>query len=289
MNVVEAVRSTAGEPPRKTSMTGEPAGAVTVRPDTIVVDAATGEPVAAHIDFPRPPEVEPLRGMLAGGGVTWTIGEGRLSGLRYEWASFGYRPRTPLRRQDFCSPAQLTVQFPATAAEIARVTPMIQQAFEAAMPGVYAAHRAAVADILPDWRIGGADGIWTSGVMNNTAALQYHTDSNNAPGSWSAMLTLRRAVRGGRLWVPAYNAVFDVPDRSLLIFPGAQLLHAVTPLRPARGIGDAYRWTLVWYANGSMRSCLPCREEQARARRVRTEREGRMAAGETLGRGVAKQ
>lgn len=121
------------------------------------------------------------------------------------------------------------------------------------------------------------DSHWTSGVLNRTSGLAYHTDRNNFPGTWSAMVCVRRGIRGGHLRLPAYDLVVPCSDGQVVYFPGSTILHGVTPF--TRAGDDAYRFTAVYYAVSGMRHCLPATVELLRARAARTDREDSIAEG----------
>lgn len=130
-----------------------------------------------------------------------------------------------------------------------------------------------LAAIERDWFLGESE-LWTSGVINQSSVLPYHRDSFNFP-TWSAMPVLRRGMDGGYLSVPEYDVVIACRDRYVVFFPGHDLVHGVTPMRPrARG---AYRYSIVYYALRGMKDCFTAAEETAYARVRRTERERAMA------------
>jgi hypothetical protein len=148
-------------------------------------------------------------------------------------------------------------------------------------PQIIAKDSRTLADVLPDWRIGEAK-LWTSGVVNDTAALPYHRDGFNFP-TWSAMPVLRRGVRGGYLHLPEFGLALACADSTVALFPGKLWVHGVTPLTRVRA-GDGYRISIVYYALRGMRDCRTAAEETRRAQLKRTEREAdmarRMAAGD---------
>ena len=74
------------------------------------------------------------------------------------------------------------------------------------------------------------------------------------------MLSVRRHLNGGHLFLPEYDVALAVPDSSLVMFSGQTIWHGVTPFFPTRH--DAYRYTFVWYAKAGMREC-GCREDEA--------------------------
>jgi len=145
---------------------------------------------------------------------------------------------------------------------------------EAIDPAIVSADLAELGEILPEWRIGEAR-LWTSGVVNDTAALPYHRDGFNFP-TWSAMPVMRRGVRGGLLHLPEFGVALACADSTVCLFPGRRWVHGVTPLTRARA-GDGYRISVVYYALRGMRDCRSAAEETRRAQLKRTEREAAMA------------
>lgn len=97
--------------------------------------------------------------------------------------------------------------------------------------------------VHPDYRLG--DSAWTSGIANDTVPLHYHHDRNNAPHSWSAMLCCRAGTSGGNLHIADYDAVLPVRDRDVLLFPGVDSVHGVTPI--TKRLRGGFRYTFVWY------------------------------------------
>lgn len=189
-------------------------------------------------------------------------GASRLNGMRYENRTFGTTAPSPLRQRYGCSYSQFNISYPEAYKILEQMTRMWWTLFAEYMPEDYANHKALVDDqIHPDWLIGGYG--WTSGIINNTAALPYHRDSNNIKGTVSAMLALRSRVGGGALHLPEYDLTLGIPDGSLTIFDGQDLWHGVTPLVNERP--DAYRYTIVWYTKSGVKECGCAEDEPKRA------------------------
>lgn len=196
-----------------------------------------------------------------------TTGQGRLSGIRYPSRVFGYTEPKPLRRRWAASPSLLNRDYPEVAAVIERFTEENWKAFEEHAPEDAEQHYKLVHDLIhPDWMIGGYP--WTSGVINNTAALPYHKDSGNIRSTWSAMLALRRNMAGGALHLPEYDITFGIPNGSITLFDGQGTWHGVTPMVPQRP--DAYRFTLVWYTKSGIVKCGSAAEEIVEAKKRAT-------------------
>lgn len=234
----------------------------------IFVDSETSEPVAAYLPLA---DAAPLRRALLT--IDTTGGVQRQSNYRSKSRTFGYAPRRPVTRRESCALTLLGVEDPATE----RLLESYADQFSAALldidPAIVDRDTERLGDVLPDWRIGEAK-LWTSGVINDTAALPYHRDGFNFP-TWSAMPVVRRGVRGGHLHLPEYDLVLACADSTVVYFPGKLLVHGVTPMTRVRT--DGYRFSVVYYALQGMRNCREAAEEAAYGRRRRTEREQAMA------------
>lgn len=195
-------------------------------------------------------------------------GASRLNGMRYENRVFGTTAPSPLRRRYGCSYAQFNQDYPQAYGVLEKLTKLWWQVFEREWPEKAQQHKALVDEnIHSDWLIAGVG--WTSGIINNTAALPYHRDSANVKGTISAMLCLRNRVGGGGLHLPEYDVTLGIPDGSLTIFDGQDVWHGVTPLVNERP--DGYRFTIVWYTKAGIRACGCADDEALRAARHATE------------------
>jgi hypothetical protein len=195
-------------------------------------------------------------------------GAARLSGMRYEHRTFGTSAPSPLRRRYGCSYAQFNFDYPEAYEIIERLTALCWEMFEKHMPNAYEKHKKLVDEnIHKDWLVAGVG--WTSGIINNTAALPYHRDSNNIKGTVSAMIGSRSRVGGGALHIPEYDVTFGIPDGSLTLFDGQDLWHGVTPLVNERP--DAYRYTIVWYTKSGIKACGCADDEPGRAAKKATQ------------------
>jgi hypothetical protein len=104
-------------------------------------------------------------------------------------------------------------------------------------------HLEAVKDIDDEWRLGE---LFTSSISNFNIAAPFHRDRANVKGTLNAIYTHRHNADGGCLYVPAYDACFEQPTGSLLLYPAWRDDHAVTPIVPTHDGG--YRNSLVFYA-----------------------------------------
>lgn len=189
-------------------------------------------------------------------------GSSRLNGMRYENRTFGTVAPAPLRRRYGCSYAAFNNDYPDGYGTLELMTKTAWEILEQEMPKQAEEHRRLVADAVnPDWWINATP--WTSGIINNTAALPYHRDRANIKGTLSSMLCLRSKVGGGHLDLPEYGVTLGIPDGSLTMFDGQDAWHGVTPLVNERP--DAYRFTIVWYAKSGCKTCGCAKDEAQRA------------------------
>lgn len=201
--------------------------------------------------------------------------EGRLSGIVVSHRTFGYTPPQVLRRRYACQRSAFDKEHPDSRAIIADYLTAAEHVFRTQAHEVYAETAEHVRNTIPDaWRIAGTP--WSSGIINNTAALPYHRDSNNIKGSWSAMLSARKNIEGGYLHLVDYDVYLAVPNGSISIFDGQSVLHGVTPFRPTHP--HAYRYTAVAYSRSGLKVCCPDpRGEARRAAIAATEAEDKRA------------
>jgi len=187
----------------------------------------------------------------------------RLNGMAVTHRTYGYQPPQPMRRRYACSRSQFNSTYPEAMDVLTKFCQLAEQVFRTHASSAHDDTAGKVHDkIAPAWRIAGTP--WTSGIINKTAALPYHVDKDNVPGSWSAMLAARRHVDGGLLHLADYDVYLAIPHGSITIFDGQSVVHGVTPLRL---VGPhAFRYTTVVYAKSLMSKCCPDpRKEAARA------------------------
>jgi hypothetical protein len=248
-----------------------------LRGDVKIIDADTGALVAYQAKAPEPARrsLATIRRLLPKVRYEGLTSEGRMSTIRYAHRTFGFAARQPLRRREACSITRLEQTDPELHRAIFAFTGHVEEQYARLAPDAYTAHERNVDEVvLPDWRVN--RGVFTSGIINDTAALPYHVDRNNLPGCWSVMLVVRRYMRGGYLHLPDYGVWFGCDDGHLLGFSGQDVLHGVTPFRyrtsPTR-LAQPYRYSLVWYSVAKMKMCLPPEDELAWAQAHRTDRE----------------
>jgi hypothetical protein len=246
----------------------EPADANLERP-TIVVDADTDEPALAYLPVP---DVAALRRAVLGIEFSPTGGQVRATGLRNASRTFGYGPRRPVYRREGCNPTALENDHPDAHHAVMAYATTLRAILDDVAPGIVEQAAKTMTEVTGDWKLGESE--WTSGVINQSSRLPYHTDAMNFP-VWSAMPVLRRNMAGGFLSVPEYDLVVPCRDGWAVFFPGYRLVHGVTPMRPTRPGG--YRFSLVYYALRGMQDCFTYAVEREYARTRRTEREQNIA------------
>lgn len=202
----------------------------------------------------------------------------RSRGLPSTSRVFGYLPRLTIRR-DFCTASAMAVENPREHSVICNQARLIDPYYRKANPAGYKRHKAMVEEmVLPDWRLPGS--VFTSGIANHNNPLRYHYDAGNFKGVWSAMLVAREGVDGGGLAIPELGLCFAVPDNSLLMFNGQELLHGVTPIEGTDSGG--HRYSVVFYSFEQMWRCDPLSQELDRIRNQKTAREQARVTGESL-------
>jgi hypothetical protein len=226
-----------------------------------LVDSATGEVVAAQVvaatnlAYRIAAELRAITDWNAA--ITVRGGpanEGRLSGIIVTHRTFGFVPPQPLRRRYACTGSRLDFDYPSISRAIGEFCTVAEHVFRTQATDVYEETANNVRDLIaPAWLIEGTP--WTSGIINHTAALPYHRDRNNIPGSWSAMLACRRAVDGGLLHLVDYDVWLTIPHGSITIFDGQSVVHGVSPLRLVDT--NPFRYTLVTYARSGLKVCCP--------------------------------
>lgn len=179
---------------------------------------------------------------------------------------FGYVAPKPAMKREGCSASAFWTQHPEAHAYIQAAAPILNNLLREANPA--AADQLAEAEVGEDWRL--SPGSWSSGVINHTLVLPYHYDRQNFD-VWSAMPIFRYGTTGGHLDIPAYNLTVACRNGWVLMFPGRNLLHGVTPIKRTRP--DGYRITVVYYALQGLKSCQEWALEGAATQRRRTLRE----------------
>ncbi len=236
-----------------------------VRDETLVTDAETGDPIAYYA---RMGECRDLRWAVRTVGDFNGVNRAG-SGYRTYSATFGTAPRKPVFQREGCASTAVKRDWPEQHAVLERYAVKCTHILNQVAPTAIEQCAEETAPILDDWRLS-PDTFWTSGVINRTVAMPYHTDSSNYD-VWSAMPVVRRGIRGGHLHIPEYGLVIDCRDSWAVWFPGFRLVHGVTPMTAEAA--DAYRYSVVFYSLRGMKDCATTALETERAKRMRTERE----------------
>lgn len=111
------------------------------------------------------------------------------------------------------------------------------------MPEQHKEHSVAVSSIDEKYKFGD---LFTSSISNFNISAPFHIDRANVKKTLNCIYTHRHNSKGGCLYVPDYDACFDMPTGSLLLYPAWRNVHAVTPIVPTHDGG--YRNSLVFYA-----------------------------------------
>jgi hypothetical protein len=264
VNIIEASRQPSD---RSLLYSGVPSMEATVRSPTTVIDADSG--LAALVTIPFPADLGEYR-RAARAYPIQANGTRRGGGVANASRTFGYLARSGIFRRSCCMACSGALTSPeahevisGAAGDLAGMLAELQPERAAADLALVSAH------VHSDWLMTPTSP-WSSGVLNRTSPLPYHRDRNNFP-AWSAMVVLRRGVRGGHLHVPEYNIVVECRDGDVVYFAGSDLMHGVTPMM--KTTPDSYRLSAVYYPVASMATCLPFAEEVVRGQRNRSDSE----------------
>jgi len=191
----------------------------------------------------------------------------RTSGLYTESSVFGFQPPVYIRMRPYCSLTGIRQKLPKVDAFLAfycekKIMPLFKEFCEHNLKE----HMEAIKDIKPQWLMKNIP--FTGGVINNSNQLNYHTDIQNIKGSINAMIYFVRDTAGGELVCPKFGVSIKPLDRYVLLFRN-DLVHGVAPIKKMNK--DAYRFSIVYYANEHMDKCGTMAEELAKARSKKSE------------------
>lgn len=194
----------------------------------------------------------------------------RTDGLKSESNIFGYRPRNPVRmNHNICAATSMSRDYPSIHSALVDGAIAFGLWLDEINPSVCQQQKDYLTEnILPEYRI--AD-CFTSGIVNRNNPLQYHKDQGNVPDSWSVMSVFKHQVEGGYLILPCYQIAIELKHNSIIAFSGESVVHGVSPIKMLSK--TSRRYSIVWYTQEMLKNCLPCKEEIARARRIRDEYE----------------
>lgn len=245
--------------------------APTVTSPALVTDVETGDVVLVTLPYEASaPALDAYRRALLAYPMESTM---RSGGIRNASRVFGYSSRSPLLKRNGCRLCHGASEAPEAHRTIVDASGWLAGRLGGVVPERATKDLNLVRSmVLPEW-IMHPDAWWTSGVVNRTSPLPYHRDRNNF-AAWSAMVVVRRGVRGGHLHVPEYDMVVECRDGDVVWFNGNDLIHGVTPM--TKVLRDGYRISAVYYPVAKMRHCLTYAEEIERGRLSRTAAEDDM-------------
>lgn len=261
MRVVEVERRPPGV--QRRTPVGEPTGDV-LDGDVLLLDVGARRVVGFQMRLPASAAPwDAVRDRLDhlawyGARPAGSRGGPRVAGFSSPHRTFGWAPAQVIHRRYLAQRADLNVTESGLVAALRQLGDRAWAESQERLPKLSEAHRAGVATIPPCWRFGEA---WTSGIINRTTTLPYHTDAANVPGCLSAMVALRDRVDGGALHLAPYGVWLAVPDRSLTVFSGATVMHGVSPLVVRPG---GHRYTAVLYVRAGLARAAPTYEDEVR-------------------------
>jgi len=239
----------------------------------IYVDEETNEPFLIYMPLEKD-LVSKLRNAVRNVKYSKSGVTRQSTGLENNSRTFGMAPRKPFQTRESCRPTSLSYSQPEEHDVLVEVADALAAIIRELAPDVYNDDVAETQGVDKEWRISD-DSLWTSGVINKTVTLPYHTDGMNFD-MWSAMPVVRRGIRGGHLHMPEFDATVECRDGWNLFFPGYRFVHGVTPI--VHVTEDAYRYSVVYYCLRGMKDCFTFAVEQAEGRKRRTEREEGLAS-----------
>lgn len=195
----------------------------------------------------------------------------RASGMYSRYRTFGYLPRF-VKNRDFCTACGWYT--PEEKDLHCRLLVEVKKLYDVARLD-FAAEFSRISDevnkaVIPVWRLPGMP--FTSGIINKNTVLPYHKDNANFPNQLSLLACLKKRSQGGNLVIPELGIKLALENGTYVIMDGKRFVHGVSPIFNKAG---GYRYTLVLYAMQTMRNCLPIKEELARVRRIKRDRERR--------------
>jgi hypothetical protein len=148
-----------------------------------------------------------------------------------------------------------------------RALPFVQRAssvFEQYAPDRYAAQKAFIDTVSPDFRI--ANTAFTTFTVNKNWPTAAHTDSGDFKDGFGVLTVVRRGrFRGGELVFPKYRTAVDIGTGGVLLAD----VHELHGNAAIIGEPNTYtRLSFIFYAREDMDRCGSRREEFERARRV---------------------
>lgn len=192
----------------------------------------------------------------------------RTSGLKTRSRIFGFMPRIVMR-SDYCRVANIASESPKASHALEVLAQKINELYRFWNPILHAKHLELAKKVRGDYLIPGT--LFTSGIINKNNFLKYHFDAGNFRKVASVMVGVKSHVTGGHLAMPEYGVALEIAHDSVTIFDGQDILHGVTPFQLQHR--DGYRYTIVYYSLAKMWNCGALKDELARIRQVKLERE----------------
>lgn len=195
----------------------------------------------------------------------------RTRGLFSQSRIFGFKPRMPIRSDDFCSSTSLANENPGVHAKVCGLALDIEKYYDKYNPEGYKKHKELTEEkIMPIWKLNGKS-VFTSGIINKNNPLKYHFDAGNFNGVFSLMIVFKDGIEGGYLSMPEYGIGFELKNNTIIMFDGQSIMHGVTPIFYTSP--QSHRFSIVYYSLKQMWKCLTIDEELARIKNVKTKRE----------------
>ena len=231
-----------------------------------------GECVGIYVNLPAS-EVAAMRDVARSTKFVATARAAK--GLPTQSSVFGSLPRTPFR-VDFCRFSQQSTKEQRNFMAAFNYSERIAAIYQEHLPEAYAYNlRLLRENVHADWRPN--DTPFTTCNFNINHAIKYHRDSGNFKGVFSNVLILKDGIAGGQLVFPELGIAFEQADGALGIFDGQKWMHGVTALQKLKPSG--YRASIVYYALSGMKNCYPYKEETARFKKLRVEKEEQRSKG----------
>lgn len=165
----------------------------------------------------------------------------RTSGISCDSIIFGSAPEDPLKNL----PARNVKNTELTNAVWISLLKRANLCFQENEKDLYEKQKLLVSEkIKPYWVLPG--GAFTSGIINKSNQLVFHTDNGNVKDCLSIMFCFKKGIDGGRLFLPEYKTSIEICDGSALIFDGQSVSHGVEKFR--RLNQQSQRYTIVFYA-----------------------------------------
>lgn len=180
----------------------------------------------------------------------------RLSGIGSDSLIFGFAPRDYIKKHP-CRATPFNRKHQKEYFYLHKLGKKAETILKEHFPDALEKHISNSSPVLSSWKI--PETSFSSGIINKSNQLIYHTDNGNMSGCLSAMYTFRRDCDEGFLYLPEYEMLIKNRHGSLLWFDGANILHGVTPFK--KKSAKSFRCTIVFYVLDKMQKC--CCDQKA--------------------------